>query len=116
MFSIHLQNLQFFAYHGCHEEERILGNEFEVNADISIEGTQAIQQLDQTIDYATVFRIIKERMAIPVALLETLIADMAADIHAEFPSARSINISIIKKHPPITGIQGSVAVSLHKEY
>ena len=34
MITIHLHHLIFFACHGLHEEEKILGNEYEVNAEV----------------------------------------------------------------------------------
>lgn len=114
--TIHLDHLLFFSFHGLHEEERILGNEYEVNAAVGIDVTENISRLEQTIDYAAVYKIISGRMAIPTALLETVAQELVALIHTQFPAVRSISISIRKKYPPIAGIQGSVAVSYAKEF
>ncbi len=66
MITIHLYNLKFYSFHGVHEEEKLLGNEYEVNADVRFHEDQGgIHSLSQTINYAEVFEIIKKRMHIP---------------------------------------------------
>ena len=40
MFTIRLNDLQFFSYHGVHDAERILGNAFEVNVSIDLESSE----------------------------------------------------------------------------
>ena len=81
MFTINLHNLQFFSFHGIHEEERILGNNYEVNVELSFDTEEQITALEQTINYASVYDIIKKRMSVPTALLETLAQDLAQEIH-----------------------------------
>jgi dihydroneopterin aldolase len=114
--TIHLHNVEFFAYHGVHDEEKILGNEYEVNADISFEPAGPVTQLDQTIDYVAVYQLIKNRMTIPSLLLETVAEDIIAAIHAKFQQTSSISILIRKKYPPVTAFIGSVSVSCTKEF
>lgn len=116
MFTIHLNNLSFFAYHGLHEEEKILGNFFEVNLALSFTSDDRIDSLEQTINYASVYETIKQRMTIPTTLLESLAQDIAHQVHALDRRIISINVSIEKKNPPITGIQGSVSVSYKKDF
>jgi len=117
MITIHLNNLIFYSFHGVHEEERILGNEYEVNAVIQFhEIDPEIDSLSQTINYVDIFEIIKNRMNIPTQLLETVVMDIGNTIHEKYNYVRSINISLTKNHPPIQQIQGSVGVSWHKEF
>ena len=96
MFTIHLNNLKFFAMHGLHAEEKVLGNEFEVNAVISFEEKGTITAMHQTIDYVKVYAIIKQRMDMPTALLETVAQDLAQQIYEADKRATSITISIKK--------------------
>ncbi len=116
MITIHLHDLIFFAFHGLHEEEKILGNKYEVNADVSFDALDTITRLDQTVDYAIVYEIIKKRMAIPTDLLEIVTQEMTHEIQKSFPLVRTVNISIKKKYPPIVSIEGSVGISYKKEY
>jgi 7,8-dihydroneopterin aldolase/epimerase/oxygenase len=116
MLTIHLRNLKFFAYHGYHEEEGIVGNEYEVDAMVQFHEPQVINHLDETINYTRLYSIIENRMQIPSKLLESLAMDIGATMKKEFLQIQSISITITKMHPPITGIRGSVAVSWHKEF
>ncbi len=116
MLTIHLQNLKFFAYHGHHEEERILGNEYEVDAIVQFQEHSQISHLDETINYTPLYKIIKDRMQIPSHLLEPLAIDIGTTMKNEFLQIQVISIKITKMHPPISGFQGSVAVTWHKEF
>lgn len=116
MITIHLHNLKFFAFHGVHEEEKLLGNEFEVNADIEFYEERDIVSLKETINYVDIFEIIKQRMMIPSLLLETIVMDIGNTIQADYKNIRSINIRLTKLHPPVPGLQGSVGVSWYKAF
>jgi dihydroneopterin aldolase len=116
LFTINLHNLIFFAHHGIHDEEKILGNEYEVNVSLSFEAADQITALDQTINYVSVYEIIKKRMAIPTALLETLAEDLVQKIYFTDKRIKSISVSIEKKNPPIPNMESSVAVSCIKNF
>ena len=116
MLTINLTNLIFYSYHGVHEEERILGNEFVLNVALSFEVAGHITELEQTINYASVYELIKLTMAIPTALLETLAQDLTQKIYAFDKRIKSISVSIEKKSPPLPNIQGSVGVTYIKEF
>lgn len=114
--TIHLHKLIFFSHHGIHEEEKILGTEFEVNVALEIHQSQKIDSIHQTLNYVTVYEIIKKRMAIATPLLETIVEDLMNEIHQSSTLIKSISISIKKLHPPIPNFIGSVGVSLKKEF
>ena len=117
MITIHLQNLNFYSYHGVHEEEKILGNEYVVNADIRFhEDEPEIRLLAATINYVDVFEIIKSRMKVPTPLLETVVMEIGNAIYERYNYVRYIHVSLTKVHPPIVSIRGAVAVSWHKEF
>ncbi|MEO7306717.1 MAG: dihydroneopterin aldolase [Ferruginibacter sp.] len=116
MFTINLHNLNFFSFHGVHEEEKILGNNFVVHVSLSFNADGNVSALDQTINYASVYKIIKQRMLIPTALLETLAQDLAQEIYAFDKRIKSISITVEKKDPPIPNISGSVSVNYKKDY
>jgi dihydroneopterin aldolase len=116
MLTIHLHDLTFYSFHGIHEEERRLGNEYEVNADVQFHEDEAVDTLSQTINYVDVFDIIKKRMHIPTPLLETIVMDIGNAIREKYSHVRHIRISLKKKYPPVEGLQGSVGVTWHKDF
>ncbi len=112
MLSIHLHNIIIFAHHGIYAEEKILGNEFELNITIKHTPEQLpVKHLSDTIDYSLVYELVKKRMALPTPLLETVVTEIAQQILAEFSLAEEVSISIRKMYPPISQMQGSVGVS-----
>lgn len=116
MITISLNQLQFYSYHGLHAEEKLLGNQFEVSLAISIDKEENIESLDQTVDYASVFELIKECMEKPTELLETVAQQMAFQINEKYKQVKSIDITITKKNPPIATMEGEVGVNYKKEF
>jgi dihydroneopterin aldolase len=117
MIRVQLHNLLFKAFHGIREEEKILGNEYSVDAAVEFhERDEVIEHIHKTIDYAIVYDIIKKRMKVPTPLLETIAMQAGNDIHHQFPDLKSITISIKKMNPPIEGMQGFAEVCWHKEF
>lgn len=107
----------FFAHHGVHEEEKILGGNYEVNADLFYdEPPFIIKKLEETINYSVVYEIIKQRMMKPSPLLETIAMELAAALKQAFPVTKEISIRIKKINPPITSFEGTVEVSYVKKY
>jgi dihydroneopterin aldolase len=112
MLTTQLQDLEFFAYHGLYESEKLLGNNFLVNATISIDANQKIEHIYQTLDYVNVYDIIKSRMHIATPLLETIAQELVSSIYAADNRIKSIEISIKKLTPPIPDFKGAVGVSI----
>ena len=112
MLSIHLQHLRFHANHGLYKEEKIIGNEFEVDVTVKYYPPQLpVIEIQKTIDYASIFQLIKERMDQPVDLLETFVSETALGILKKFKVAEEVFISIKKMHPPLINFEGNVVVS-----
>ena len=117
MVTVQLYNLLFRAFHGIHEEERIIGNEYSVDVLLEFhEKAEVIEHINDTIDYSKVYEIIKRRMQIPTPLLETVVMSAGNDIHLHFSQLKTISISIKKLNLPIEGVQGFAGVSWHKEF
>jgi dihydroneopterin aldolase len=116
MLTIQLQDLEFFAYHGLYESEKKHGNNFLVDAFISIDANEKIVQIDQTVDYVKVFEIIRDRMQIATHLLETIAQELIGTIYAADKRIKSIEISIKKLTPPIPGFKGTVGVQIKQSF
>jgi len=116
MITISLHNLIFHSFHGVHEEEKILGNTFIVHISLSFHPAEKISLLEQTVNYASVYEIVKQRMSMPTALLETLAQDLAQELHAFDKRIKSISVSVEKKNPPIPNMEGSVSVNYKQDF
>jgi dihydroneopterin aldolase len=114
MLCINLHNLHFFSHHGLYEEEKILGNHFELNLTIKHAPKQLpVKHLSETVDYVSVYELVRKRMSIATPLLETVVTEIAKEILIQFSLAEEVFISIRKMYPPIAHMhaRGSVGVS-----
>src|SRR5689334_10587431 len=108
-FIIELRSIRFFAEHGMYEEEKRVGNEFEVDIIIETKSPKKnITSIDQTINYVEVYRIVQEEFAHRKLLLESCAMEIADKIEAQFPEIEDILVCIRKLNPPITNFSGSV--------
>ncbi len=112
MLNVHLHKLLFYSYHGVHEEEKNLGGDFEVNLSVRHQpSTLPVKHLEETVNYVSLYSLVKERMGQPTELLETIATELATEILKQFSKVQEVEISITKLHPPIVAFQGSVGVS-----
>lgn len=117
MLTVSLNNLQFFSKHGLYAEEVKVGGEFVVNLSVSyLPSKDVIDDIDETINYVTLYNIVKAKMDTPTPLLETIAMHIAKEVVTAFPQIKKIVISIQKTTPPITGFIGNTSVCFEKEY
>lgn len=117
MITVRLNDLHFFSFHGILEEEKKIGNDYVVNVSLEFhENEEVISHIDDTINYESIYHLIRKRMSIPTPLLETIVMETGNEIHLLYPDLKSIFISLKKMHPPIEGIQGEAEVSWQKKF
>uniref|UniRef100_UPI00402898C1 dihydroneopterin aldolase n=1 Tax=Segatella hominis TaxID=2518605 RepID=UPI00402898C1 len=99
---IYLKNARFHAYHGVLQQERIVGNDYVVNLVVDYDFTSAMEtdELSATINYAELYEIIKEEMAIPSKLLEHVVGRIGKRVFSEYSAIRQIQLAITKENPP----------------
>ena len=115
-FSIHLNNCIFFAYHGLFEEERLVGNHFEVNVVAEIEENGPITQMSESVNYAEMYAIVQAAMQQPTPLLETVIQQISAAIYALDNRIKQIEINVKKLNPAIPNFTGTVGITYKKVF
>ena len=116
MSTIAIENMHFFAHHGCFEEETIIGTRFRVDLFIEADtgAAEKSDNLEDTLDYQSAFLIVKEQMTTPSKLLEHVGKRILDALFAEFPEAEHIRLKIYKLNPPVGGEVGSVSVELER--
>jgi 7,8-dihydroneopterin aldolase/epimerase/oxygenase len=117
MLTIQLHNLIFFAHHGIHEEEQLTANSFEVNLDVSYnEKENTFERIDDTINYVSLYNIVKQEMQIVTPLMEKICKEIIGKIREQHPFITEVNISIRKLQVPIQNFQGRVGVVMNKKF
>ena len=116
-FTIQLKGVNFFAFHGLHEEEGKTGNEYEVDLAVKyIAAVKKTTRIEETINYVRLFEIVKQEMEQPRNLLETIAMAITEKIQEQFSQVKEIEVRINKKNPPISNFSGSVAVIYTKRF
>ena len=112
---IYLRNLKFHAYHGVLPQERATGNDYVVNLRVGYPLQDAMQSdaVDDTLNYAEVFQIVKAEMKRPHALIERVAASIVEALEKAFPAIQSIDIDIQKCNPPMGADGDGAGVALH---
>ena len=102
---IELRGLNFFAYHGVLPEERKQGNTFVVDLSLEANLCRAIctDELGDTINYASVYEVVRREMDIPSQLLEHVCGRIATALLDEFAAIQRVSVCVVKKNPPIEG-------------
>lgn len=111
---IEIEEMEFFAYHGCFEEEKIIGNKFLVNIRIEANCSNAgsSDKLEDALNYQTVFQLIKKEMEQKSNLLEHVAQRIIDRVQKEFPQAQDVRVKISKMNPPIEGVMKCVSVTM----
>ena len=62
---IELEGMEFKAYHGCLEQEKIRGNSFTVDfqGELDLSAAAASDNLNDTLNYADIYEIVAEEMS-----------------------------------------------------
>lgn len=113
---IELDGMEFFAFHGCFKEERIIGNRFLVNVSLNVDTKLAEEtdDLTNTVNYQTIFKIVKKEMSVPSKLLEHLSRRIIDKISEQYPLVKEITVKVSKVHPSLGGKIDHVSVTLKK--
>lgn len=116
MGTIKLNDIRVYAYHGCLIEEGQIGSEYRVDLTVKadLHEPSITDNLEDTVDYVHLNKIVKEEMAIRSKLLETVCRRVLDRAFAEIDQLTEATVEVSKINPPIGGDVGSVSVSMSK--
>ena len=102
---IELEDMRFWAYHGCLETERTEGNIFMVDFRGEIDLSKVLEtgELADTVNYGDIYDVVKKEMDIPTDLLETITGRLVKEIAAKFPEFVRFSVRVSKRRPPVDG-------------
>jgi len=114
MGSIKVENIRVYAHHGCLKEETKIGSDYRVDLLVKsdLEMSSETDDLNDTVDYVLLNRIVQEEMNIPSKLLEVVAKRILNRIFLESDLVSKATISISKINPPIGGDVGLVRIKM----
>lgn len=111
---ISIEGMEFFAYHGCFKEEQLIGTKFIIDLFITVDTSNAEEKdnLDDTVNYQEVFRLVKKEMEVTSKLLEHVGNRILKRTKEKFPQIEKATLKIRKMNPPLGGKMDFVSVTL----
>lgn len=113
---ISLEGLSFYAYHGFYEEERKSGNRFlvDIKVNTTIPENSDFENLDNTVNYEELYRIVQSEMIKPSQLLENVAKNILDQAFNKISKIESVQVTISKLSPPVGGPCQQSKVTLKK--
>ena len=113
--TIELEGMEFKAYHGCLEQEKVRGNSFTVDfrGELDLSAAADSDNLNHPVNYADIYERISYEMSIPSELLENVAGRIVKEIEKNFPQLVSFSVRVSKKKPPVDGVAQWSRVTLY---
>ncbi|MFI3314521.1 MAG: dihydroneopterin aldolase [Rikenellaceae bacterium] len=111
---IEIEKMEFYAFHGCFEAEKRVGNRFEVYLRVECDASKAVESdmVGDTVNYVTLFECVKCEMEKTHNILESVAANTLRSIAQNFPTIERCKIKISKLNPPLGGVVDKVSVTM----
>ena len=111
---IKVENIRVFSHHGCLKEETKIGSDYRVDLEIeaNLQTSAESDRLSDTVDYVLLNRIIKQEMAKPSYLLETVAKRILDRIFSEEKRVEKATVAVSKLNPPIGGDVEAVTIQM----
>ena len=102
---IELEEMRFWAFHGCLESEKKKGNLFLVDftGELDMHDAAASDNLEYTVNYADIYEIIRKEMEISSDLLEHVAGRIVQAIAEAYPEFLRFSVRVSKHNPPVGG-------------
>ncbi len=116
--AIALEGMHFRAYHGLHEEEQIIGNDYLLDVSVMIDTTTASETDDlyKTVNYETIYEISKMVMSEKAKSLETIADRITAALKHQFNNIQEIKVYLKKLDPAVGGQLDFVSVKTEDDF
>ena len=111
---IEVNGIRSFAYHGCMEEEALTGTYFLTDISLTTDFTIAAtnDSIEDTINYARLFNIVEEEMAIRSAVIENVALRIYNSIRKTYPHILTLSVRVAKQNPPMGGVVREAAATI----
>lgn len=111
---IHVSGIKCYAYHGCLEEEAVIGGNYIVDIEIEtdFEEAAATDHLSKTVDYVEVYEIVKTEMTIRSKLIEHVAKRICDALLKKIIRIQEVTVQVTKINPPMNGDVEKVSVEI----
>ena len=113
---IEIEEMEFYAYHGHYEEERVVGNRFLLDLSIEADCDKAAKsdRIHDALNYQIAYKIIREQMQEKSHLLENIAKRILDALYENMKDIKKATIKVRKMNPPMGGQIKSVSVTMSR--
>lgn len=110
-----LREVRFHAFHGVMPQERKVGADFTVSLRVGVDLSLPVESDDvaDTLNYATLYEVVKQQMEIPSQLLEHVAGRVGKAVMDTFPQVTGVDVTLTKLNPPMGADCAGASVELH---
>lgn len=110
-----LREVRFHAFHGVMPQERKVGADFAVTLRVKADLGRPVfsDNVDDTLNYAALYEVLKREMAQPSRLLEHIAGRIGQAVFDSFPQVETVDVMLTKLNPPMGADSAGAAVELH---
>ncbi|GGW57308.1 dihydroneopterin aldolase [Winogradskyella epiphytica] len=114
---IKVENIRVFANHGCLKEETAIGSDYRVDLEIkaNLKKSSKTDELSDTVDYVFLNKVVREEMAIPSKLLETVAQRILNRVFKGNRLITKATVAVSKINPPIGGDVEMVTIKMSQK-
>ena len=102
---ISVEGIECYAYHGCLDEEAIIGGKYSVDVYIKANVSRCFQtdDLNDTVDYGRVNEIVLKEMSMRSKLIEHVCKRISDALVQCIKEYEKISVRVTKFNPPVNG-------------
>lgn len=112
MGKVFVEGIKIYAYHGCFKEEELVGTNFSVDVELDTDLSKPANSdnINDAVNYQTVFTIIKEQMAVRSNLLENVGKRIIEALFDKFEEVEKVKLKVAKLNVPLGGHLDNTAI------
>lgn len=117
MYTVFVEGLEFYAFHGVSQSEKEVGHRFVADIEIEVDGrADETDGIDDTVSYADlVFEAQELATTGPFQTVERVAAVLAEQILSRHPQVQMATVRLAKRLPPLAANVEEVGVEITRE-
>lgn len=114
MKKVSIHQMKVYGFHGCLPEEAKIGTQYQIDIDVEFDFEKASlsDNLEETVDYVIITKIVQDEMAIRAKLIEHVVKRIHNGIKKAYPNSGHITVKLSKYNPPAGAELHSVSVTI----
>jgi len=102
---ISVEGIECYAYHGCLDEEAIIGGKYTVDVYVKADVSKSFvtDHLHDTVDYSMITGVVLKEMAVRSKLIEHVCKRILDALVQHIKEFEKISVRVTKFHPPVNG-------------